>query len=765
MDIITEKKTAWRFSPAIWVFGVVLVYALLFFHRVVQPDWIFSGDTLNGFARHAYQYSGFARGEYPIWNPLVRGGQSEEIAQVFQLANPISNVVIAICVQMGVQDIVLSYSIYIFAISLLFVVGIYRLVSCWTKNPSAGAFAAILALGSSTVFYNTYHINFLLITYALPWMLYAVTMYTRKFKFKYLIIFALAYSVALYSYQFVMGIACLIMLLIAAMFFYRKEFLANWLIASKIPVWHIFALGGILVFMTLPALLMFLRFNGTFLSISRAVDIKVMDDYTLRYNTSSPIIAFSPLLFFFSPRFWVTLFTGVFTGCFEELRQYVGPLTFLFIPIALFPRFQLKDNVMQITFSRRACCIALSALLIMMSGHNMFPFNLLYKLPGFSLIRNTHFFMQFYLVSLIIIAGFGLDELLKSCSKKIFNVTCGVLLFFLLTILFSSRTFSTQNVISLWLPVITTVIILFFANFLPRRVFANCFLCVTALVVLASTFAFGKLPMSGVPNNNPVMLAVRDRSDHALQFCRERPLDIEVINLPDSRNDFGRDEFLSYVTLRDNSYKTKGRLFGQSSLPLFKSYYLFMSLPGHEEVMKNKFLFFKKCYTSSESADMLAFKRDPGLLEMMIKRGIGMSDQLDTEDVSLGSFDPEAVKTIPLEAKENAFEVKVTEYKANSIVMTVSVNHTGLFTYTDLWDDGWMVKVDGKEAPLRKVFHTFKGVELSPGIHEIMFYYRSKTLIALLAMNFFFILCVLGLILYTIWNKKHNFLRSGIVED
>ena len=76
----------------------------------------------------------------------------------------------------------------------------------------------------------------------------------------------------------------------------------------------------------------------------------------------------------------------------------------------------------------------------------------------------------------------------------------------------------------------------------------------------------------------------------------------------------------------------------------------------------------------------------------------------------------------------------------------MSIKQPGLFMYTDLWDNGWRVRVDGKEAPLRKVFHTFKGVELPVGIHEILFYYNNQLSFFIMLMNATFILCVLLLI-------------------
>ncbi|GJQ50997.1 MAG: hypothetical protein HKUEN01_33830 [Candidatus Kuenenia stuttgartiensis] len=166
--------------------------------------------------------------------------------------------------------------------------------------------------------------------------------------------------------------------------------------------------------------------------------------------------------------------------------------------------------------------------------------------------------------------------------------------------------------------------------------------------------------------------------------------------------------------------------------------------------MRKKFFFFDKCYISTEPKDMMAFKHDPELFTLMLKRNIGLADGVETDfnNISLGIFNPEAVRTMPIKDEikfVSNFVADVKEYNANNIKITVTANDVGLFTYTDLWDEGWHVRLDGKNAPLRKVFRTFKGVFLTPGVHEVEFYYRNKITISIWLMNIIFFACLLGL--------------------
>ena len=165
--------------------------------------------------------------------------------------------------------------------------------------------------------------------------------------------------------------------------------------------------------------------------------------------------------------------------------------------------------------------------------------------------------------------------------------------------------------------------------------------------------------------------------------------------------------------------------------------------------MKNKFFFFDKFFVSKEPKDMLAFNQNPTLLRDMLNKNIGLVDRYEGDEdiVSLGLFKPETVEAILSNNQKRNFSVTVEDYKANSIRLKVTTDHKGLFVYTDMWDKGWQVVVDGKKAPLRKAFHAFKSVVLSEGSHEIKFIYTNKSFLPIVAMNITFGLCLVGLFL------------------
>lgn len=204
-----------------------------------------------------------------------------------------------------------------------------------------------------------------------------------------------------------------------------------------------------------------------------------------------------------------------------------------------------------------------------------------------------------------------------------------------------------------------------------------------------------------------------------------------------------------------------------SSLPVLKSYYLFRSLPDNEILLRKKFFFFEKCYISTEAKDMLAFKDNPNLLKAMVESDTCIADSVENHSIikakASGQFDLRNTPYAPVSVINDSFQVKVRRYNANSIDLTVKTRKVGMLTYTDLWDEGWSVLIDGQPVAVKKVFHTFKGVEVTPGEHEIKFFYVSKTLISIIVMNLTFILCLIGLVCHILHSSSEPIITDQCV--
>ena len=736
---------------------ILAVYSVFFFVKVAEPRWMVNGDTLNNFFQFSYHYSGISRGEYPIWNPLVRAGEPEIAQQAIQLASPVSNIPALISALFGVQDTLLVFSIYLFITLLLYVVGIYLLVSCWTKKPYAGLFASLIALGSSTVFFYVYHISFLLILHMMPWMLYSLTRYLQEYRFRYLLLFILSVCISLYSYQFVMGLAYLTFFLVSFLLFYFRSISSKFREMRKAPLWHFPVSAALLIVMTLPAVFMFIEFTYDLLPLSRVSNILVNDNFMLEYSTTFERISG---IFLFHPGIWTNMFTGVTRSQdFNALRQFIGPVALPFAVLALF------------SLNRLALCIASAGILIGLLSCGLPPVNLLFHLPLFNMLRNTHFLWQFVVFTVVVLAGFGFNTLMKKDSffvRKVFTTTLSIALILIillclldrLPLLHSLIKLSSTDMFVLSFTFIVIILMLLINVKWPKRTIHIPFIVLTFAVIMITHIYFGETTLlGGSIIGNPDILALRGQIDHSLQFSFNRPDSINTINalnLEEMQTDAGNDEFSSYATLRDNSYKTKGGAFGLSSFPVLKSYYLFRSLPNNEILLRKKFYFFEKCYVSSAAKDMMIFKDNPYLLKAMVESGTCIADKVENPSIikASGLIDLLNIPNVPVSGINDSIKVTVRRYNSNSIDLTVNTYNAGMLTYTDLWDEGWRALIDGQPVVVKKVFHTFKGVEVTPGEHEITFFYVSKTIVSIIAMNLTFIVCLIGLVGNTLLNRN-----------
>lgn len=811
-----------RFNVPVTLLSVMLlIYAVIVFSRLGAPGWMYVGDTLNSFAVYSYHYSGFASGEYPLWNPLVRGGEPHMVQQIIHdLANPIVSITTLFFVIIGVKNIVLAYTVILFSKILLYVIGIYLLVYAWTGNRYASAFASVISIASSTVFFYVYHVSFIVLLHAIPWILFAITMYFRKYEFRYLLLFALSCCAALYSYEVVMGASYLILLLVPAILLYANRLFALPEVLRKIPSWHWAALAGLLFLFALPALAIYWEYGEKILPISRVSNVSLTDSYDLSYQIKFERIYDENWYYF---RFWEILFIGYMSSV-HDLRQFVGPLAMPLVIAAIF------------SFDRLVWVVALSGFLICAFAANRYPVNYLYELPLFGMIRNSHFFLQFLIFSVIICSALGFHKLATSRSVLmviafstatiyLIFTSLGLLFYFkewvnktenydVLDILAASLVCATiivflLNKSSSFLPLKPTVkntllvygsalLVVFFASSLflkigttPINIHNNLVYLISALFMVflllsinlfstehfaASMLVFGlvsTLTIFAIVNNQPLLTGLmnkdfdlqglKHKTDPRLKFSYNRPDNIQTMNLAfqkPAETDFGADEYSSYVTLKDNSYKTSLGEFGLASFPILKKTYKFTQLPGYEYVMRKKFFLFRKSYISDNEEDMAEFMRNPGLLAAMIEKGIAISDDISPgySDISLGRFNAESAKNIPGGNDIEEPTVTVDDYKTNSITLTVSAKEPGLFVYTDSWDKNWRAWVDEKPVPVRKAFHTFKGVEISSGKHEVRFVFKSPITTYIIAMNTIFGISLL-------WLMSENFLRRRWKPD
>jgi hypothetical protein len=113
---------------------------------------------------------------------------------------------------------------------------------------------------------------------------------------------------------------------------------------------------------------------------------------------------------------------------------------------------------------------------------------------------------------------------------------------------------------------------------------------------------------------------------------------------------------------------------------------------------------------------------------------------------------------VACEPVDNTHQVRITSYRACEVVAEASISDNAVGSVrvilTDLAFSGWTVTVDGQPAESVLVEGMFRGVDVSPGQHTIIWRYRPATVRwgAAISLVTAFVLAVIGHLRY--WNPK-----------
>ena len=742
------KKEISRFllDPFLWVVVGLSIYGYYLFRLSLTPEWIYINDAAAHLSLYNFQYSGLARGEYPIWNPLNRSGEPIYFFQAFTMAHPLSNLVILISLLFGVKNIVFSLSVYFFLFTTLYVVGVYLLVLVLTKNCFAATFGALITLASPPVLLIPTSEIYMQLIFSIPWVLYSLIQYHRTIKFRYLAIVVLSFCSAIYSYQLTYAFSFLIVVFFSWLIFYWKTISIQ--IFTKIPNWHI----GIITFLALLIIapiiqIALITINGDFLPSASRINhstLAVTEGLNVKFDFLFDRL---PEFFFGRENLLAVIFTGAFwartanelNGAWSVLRYFLGPIVLPFLGIAVFYR------------SRIVLCVILAILLIATQAGGYFPGNLIYKLPFFYQMKYAYLLNTFLVFSLIILSSLGFDHFLKNKNHLSERILVWFACFLILgcvflSIFLPSRNYSNSALALTSFTMVVFISLILFRQKITQAVLVNFFFA----MIVSSTIFFQYLIKSHHPHlnggitKNMDILKLKNKEDHSLHFLMERPDEIRIWDRQGKSGASGDiDEYYSFFDLFDNSYKVSLKKKGLGSYPITKDYFTFLSLPGHDELLKKKFHFFNHAIPLSLSDYLKKIKDQPKLINTLLKNKIGIV--VDPEDfqspVYLQDDALDNLENIKEENLTNDFDVKVIQYNANSVRLLVKTERAGLLIYADTWDKGWQAKNNETPTPVLRVFKTLKGIELVPGTHEIEFYFKNWILVSFMIMNgVFFVL-------------------------
>jgi hypothetical protein len=73
-------------------------------------------------------------------------------------------------------------------------------------------------------------------------------------------------------------------------------------------------------------------------------------------------------------------------------------------------------------------------------------------------------------------------------------------------------------------------------------------------------------------------------------------------------------------------------------------------------------------------------------------------------------------------------EVKIREYRDNSLWVEVKASEAGILVLSETYFQGWKAWEDGREIPILRANHAFRGIELPRGLHSLKLVYRPYSL-------------------------------------
>ena len=553
MQPINQDQNESSAKPFLWVVLALTMYGIYYFTNGLVWERMPIGDSTNTFLVYSYQYSGFARGEFPLWNPLNRTGEPLYFINVLYLANPIFNLNIGLSLLLGITNIYLSYLIFNFIIIVSYVTGIYLLVLTLTRNHHSSALAAILTLGSGLVAYNMHGNTVLFWIHNVPWIFYGLINYSQKFQFRFLAVVILGFTSALYAYEIVYPLSFIFLALIATMIFYRKSF--NLVMLKKISAQHIILVACLALVSCLPMLIIIYKtMGGNYLPPSTRMDLSslnISEDLRITWDLS-----FSRLdeFFLICENCWSAMFTGAFWGKYQVARYYIGPVAFPFLILAFLSR------------NKTVFCIGFTGLLTSLLAGNFFPANLIYHLPFFEWMRYGTNFNMFIQIIVIILSAIGFNFFIKHPFSIGKTTLVRVNVYMLGGYAFLAIVLPGNSLVdsALSLSAVTTISLMVLAyckDSLPKRLLPHLIIFITLVTVFSFQYLWVKHNplLKGWKITNQEVLSTKNRVDHSLNFSMERPDSLRTLDedLSHISTTAFYDEYYSLLSLKDNTYNIK----------------------------------------------------------------------------------------------------------------------------------------------------------------------------------------------------------------
>ena len=710
------------------IFGVIAVIVLLIIAQRqlwVSKKLMVTHDSIIWYGIFSYFADCLRQGFLPLWNPYMNCGEIFFLnINILHLLDPTTLFLIFIGKFIGIDTLSL-YHYDLLLRYIIFICGGYLFFRHAAKYKISAFIAFIsLSFSSLSVSYLKQH-AFILAFYLMPLILLSILKFLEQQKTKFFFSTVFLLGIMLPSYHSMYIISSIFVLLMCI-------FLSRALPKLKFNTFfkdYKLRLGGLFIF-----ILLTIRLGPLYLTYTRNV-IPTVRIFEIPHGAYSFPTDFFNLL---APYSFMLHFSSWYPM--SESFLYIGLIPLFFAVIGLcFSRHRYK-----LGFLFTAIIIEL-----LMLGDGYPVYGLFTKFfPFFSIIRNMHTFGVFYIFCLIFFTCIGTDVIMdwmhasKIKSYKM-PIIFSVGFISLLSLLINN------HLLSLFLPLIKicssfTGNSILFIKGSSETFFAIYFRSMlnVFIFIVGSVIIFILLPRQRVKVTIKYSVII---FFILIDLLMASQAIFKFTTMPRNNTELSSSSEIIYKDYRlpellEESYPYA---FGPVVRKVFTAYSArILRKPTHFFEMKDFYAFISNLQIPDEVRDVIMGISAPKLRLVGGAVVVGSNEivkELQEADANIMKEVVFIEEDVPVEyghlkrdpANLNgkglqSGKIEISSFNPNEIVIDVDTDEDSFLYYSDGFDKGWRVFIDGKERKVYKTNIAFKSVIVDKGNHIVRFVYDPK---------------------------------------
>jgi len=700
-----------RRAPYLLMFFSVAVFLVIGGKPFLHPDWVPVRDTLTQYTEFLYALSSFQRGELPLWNSYLYGGQPFYLyLNHGLLLTPVAWIWIALGTVVHL-DPPRIFAAYHLSEVLLLAFGGFAFVRQLTRSRYAGAICFLVLLFSGEATFWKVQVYPLAVIAFVPWSLFFILRYIRNQTAKNALAVAIVLGIAGNSYYPSYVAAFFATLGICLLVFYSRtvRHYVNLPAAGK----HALLALPLFCALLLPTYLIYRDITANYYQVSRYSDVRQEEQ-----GGRSNLPAMPPT----GPQYTASVksIMRIEQSGYREALPFVGVGAVLLALIEV------------LSFSRRSLFwLAMTCFMFLHYLGNTTPFfSIAGKLiPYYGIIRSPSFFSGYVILCLAIMSSLGALRLLAMIravqipryDKLTVPFTGSALLLFLVL--------GKAGWITSTIGLIGIAVIVVIARYGSNTAYSVPPIAAAALMSLL-------VVMGGyhqwLLETNPLVKVEYPMFSYTNLFSFDfiRPREFTVVQPLEAGGECCSTNYHMAEKI-DGPYYFG--LWGSPHTLFVSKEYYHAAAPGVDALMQRKLWLFSGCSAVGRIDDYRPYLGSAILPVPSQGSGGGAG--------CLGGA--QGAPLVPADLAAGQYNLL---YKtANDVAFTVSAERPLYLLYTDTYHDGFIARVDGESVALIKGMGFLKAVRLKPGKHIVEFLFRPRYRFVLVAY-----LCVTGMFILSL---------------